>query len=583
MYMKSALSLLLAAAFANGVNGQAVPSGPDFAGGNSSTSVGTVFDPATVVQIPLKDNTFQTMFPQLDSFDTFNNVSTARFFMRSIAALMTFDDPNDGGEQQNPLISAGHTYLGQFIDHDMTFDNNSRLMPPSIAPLQNNSRNPFLDLDSIYGLNGKTQPDPQFVTSGMWRRDSNGRWKFNIRKYDVTGLTPTVAGGADVDRYDLPRDSKGNANVPERRNDENKIIMQMTVAFMNFHNHATDWIANGNLGLAPTDVTVLYQRARQALLDHYHWVVVKEHLRLLIGQDVVDDIISGSGVKFFKPVTGNNGTKLFLMPWEFSVAAYRFGHSQVRQGYAVNNRHFVFPTFDSTFDGTIGATDLRGGAYQAPGDNSPPTPPPWIDWSFFFEGITSGFPQANRKIDTDIANTLHNLPGFNKDLPGQPRANDATRSLPARNLMRHVNVGLASGQDIARAMGLTPLPASTIFNTTNTFVRAAGFSNKREKLVQLIGEAQTQRYENSTPLFYYCLREAEVQKDGNMLGEVCGRIVGEVILGLMINDNQCFLSSVGQVASNNPNGRLPPYLPSKTAGDFTMGDFMIFARQASAF
>ena len=45
-----------------------------------------------------------------------------------------------------------------------------------------------------------------------------------------------------------------------------------------------------------------------------------------------------------------------------------------------------------------------------------------------------------------------------------------------------------------------------------------------------------------TPLWFYILREAEVQAGGHHLGPVGGRIVGEVILGLLQGDSQSYLS-----------------------------------------
>ena len=75
----------------------------------------------------------------------------------------------------------------------------------------------------------------------------------------------------------------------------------------------------------------------------------------------------------------------------------------------------------------------------------------------------------------------------------------------------------------------------------------------------------------STPLWYYILKEAEIMENGTHLGPVGGRMVGEVIIGLLQLDRHSFLSV---------NRRWRPTLPTtsgQVTGEFRMIDFLTFA------
>ena len=107
---------------------------------------------------------------------------------------------------------------------------------------------------------------------------------------------------------------------------------------------------------------------------------------------------------------------------------------------------------------------------------------------------------------------------------------------------------LPSGQRIASEMGIPPL--------SNT------------DLAEL--QAIRPSFVESTPLFYYILKEAELREDGLRLGPVGARIVAEVFIGLLQLDLDSYLNA-------QPNW--VPTLPTHdgTPESFRMIDFLTFA------
>ena len=80
-------------------------------------------------------------------------------------------------------VPAGYTYLGQFTDHDLTFDKTNVMLGEHVAPaalLQ--ARSPSLDLDSLYGA-GPTDPG----SSGT--QDAPGTDSAPVSSVDLSGTT----------------------------------------------------------------------------------------------------------------------------------------------------------------------------------------------------------------------------------------------------------------------------------------------------------------------------------------------------------------------------------------------------------
>jgi len=402
-------------------------------------------------------------------------------------------DENEGGGDNNPHIPAGFTYLGQFIDHDITFDPASKLQRENDPNALHDFRTPRFDLDSLYGRG----PDdtPYF--------------------YQTDGVSLLLGDLIEPGDEDLPRNADGRAIIGDPRNDENLIVSQLQLAFLKYHNHV---IAD----LRPTisDPGLLFDEARQVVRWHYQWLVVHSFLRHIVGQEVVANILkqdsyvvaAGNGqqeatrtkadLKFFK---WDNAP---YMPVEFSVAAYRFGHSMVRFDYELNDDENAqnVPLFEEPLVNPKG--DLRGFRARPPGHQ--------IQWHRFFVCHGKDAPQPTRMIDTKIEHGLGTLP-----LSVAPQE---SRSLAERNLRRGKALGLPSGQDVARAMGI-PLALQLTATDLN------------------LPPALQAKFGDNAPLWYYILKEAEVKCAGRRLGPVGGRIVAEVLIGLLAGDPSSYLNT----------------------------------------
>jgi Animal haem peroxidase len=388
----------------------------------------------------------------------------------------------------NPTMTAGFTFLGQFIDHDMTFDPTSSLARRQDPESIRNFRIPALDLDSVYG--GGPNVSPQLYDQSV----DNGRTTF---------LTEEIPGSAGVSidgsaRNDLPRNSQLVALAGDPRNDENLVVSQLHMALLHFHNVVLADVKN-DLGPGFT-VDEVFAEAQRVVRWHYQWLLVHEFLPATAGKGVVDDVLE-NGRKHY---TWRNDP---FIPVEFSVAAYRFGHSQIRPSYRANfgtsatnpMLQFFALLFDPTSAAPGDPADLRGGRRA---------PRRFIDWQTFFD-FGDGRSRPNKRIDTTLSTVLF-------ELMGQPPG--TATSLATRNLLRNLTMKVPSGQRVAKAMKLPVLAPGDLTDIKDLSLH------------------------QRTPLWFYLLREADVTENGERLGPVGGRIVAEVILGLIEGDQQSYLS-----------------------------------------
>jgi hypothetical protein len=377
-----------------------------------------------------------------------------------------FDENLDADDNPDKVPSF-FTYFGQFLDHDMTLDTlplPSDFVDPNTIP---NNRDQRLNLDSVYGLRRNLKPE-------LYEAD---------RKHlKVNGL-------------DLPRNPDGSAILGDGRNDENQVIAQLHVAFLRAHNRLIDQ-------------GFRFEQARDLMEWRHQWIVVHEFLPDVLDPDVYADVFRPNGTihtKYYDPKRAAKAD----MPVEFSVAAYRFGHSQVRRAYNIVQGGPRVQVFNGT------ANDLHGGR--------PITPDHIIFWPNFLnvDGVAptgvNGLPaNISRKIDTLLSSGLFVLP-----IPGA--APNGPSILAMRNIQRAREYGLPSGQAVARRLQIPVL--------TNADIVA-----NIPRLSVLLDPV----YLGEAPLWLYILAESQIVHDGAKLGPVGSRIVAEVIGGLLAADKNSY-------------------------------------------
>lgn len=393
--------------------------------------------------------------------------------VRSLVAVVAkeaFEGRPDDPMMDNPRIPAGYTYLGQFIDHDITRDDRALHSTDEAT----NVRTPRLDLDSVYG----GTPDRNKAV-----RDPDDPDRLKIGAGFGEGEDDLPRQGT----HDMPFDNAvaavpNKAEIGDSRNDENILVSQVHLAFLKHHN-------------ALVDKGLSYDEARRRTVIAYQHVVLHDFLKKVCGDAFMDEMLADPKKhKFNYP-----GDRALFMPKEFSVAAYRFGHTMVRPSYFLNDKLTgitqgnpipIFAPDDAPEGqpGNLPLGSLFGGRRL---------PPIWtLQWDLYVDVKDSqARPQLSRKFDTLLAPGLMDLPGF------RPDADENDRSLPFRNIMRGFHARLPSGQTLCEAVGIQPV----VLHNPNT------------------------------NLWQYVLNEATEQARGEHLGELGAHIVAETFIGLIRN------------------------------------------------
>jgi hypothetical protein len=430
------------------------------------------------------------------------------------ALFKTLDDRK--GLSPNRRLPAGFTYLGQFVDHDITFDPLSKLDQDNDPCALVNFRTPRFDLDSLYGSGPKDQP---FLYDWDCARGAGAKL--------LVGRNPVDTAACE----DLPRNQQGRALIGDSRNDENLIVAQLHLLFIHFHNAVVEHVLDGG-----STGDELFDEAQRIVRWHYQWIVTHEFLHHVVGQQMAQSVLV-PGEDGDAPVVRLEHYKWEgrpFIPVEFSGAAYRFGHSMVRDAYAINVRQGgqvkLFPTAQAP-------GPHLGGLRRLPADLV-------IEWQRFFaltdDDNDHETPQPSSKIDPRIVGPLFELPDG--------------RALPLLNLQRSVALELPSGQDVAKAMHKKPLEDDQLLDSGDVPDGAL-----RRKLL------------DATPLWFYILCEAAAKRplpEGFHLGPVGGRIVAEVLVGLLEADPSSYLH---KRQAWKPDELL------EGRNDFTMADLVVFA------
>jgi hypothetical protein len=392
--------------------------------------------------------------------------------IHELAESMRETNPTAAGD--NPNVPLGFTFLGQFIDHDLTLDTTSLGEKTEDPDATRDFRTPNLDLDNLYGAGPGVS-----------------RHMYDVAPPDDKNPVKLVLdAGRD---FDLPRNSQNSALIGDLRNDENFLVSQLHLAFIKFHNAVVDFLRAGDTkgdyaGLKGN--SLLFQRASTLVRYHFQWIVIHEFLPKIVGEDMVNDVLT-------------NGRKVFcweklharypFMPVEFSAACYRLGHTMLRQDYVIND--FIHKDL---FQLPVFGTPRINSVLEK------------LDFTKFFDFPGQRPAQRARKFDAKIAVPVFTLPFIDVKQDPPP-------SLPERNMLRGLHFGLPSGQE-----------AATAINGAGGNVKV--YSNKDLGIPDALGK----RLDGGAPLFYYMLKESELAPiNGVHLGPVGGRIVAEVFIGLL--------------------------------------------------
>ncbi len=423
------------------------------------------------------------------------------------------------GADPSPDIPAAFTFVGQFIDHDLTFNGMNLTADERGVTVQDDS-SPVIDLDSVYGPR-KNAPKFKKVF------DHKGR--FILREF-------AAEGGRKG--YDVPRKDDGTAIILDPRNDENQLILQIHLLVQRFHNQLIDCGALHN-ELHGLDVANIVDRVRKEVVANWQSFVLNEYMPKILDAATLQHVIQQIHIPATNPhhpeqqygdlrhkpykdlVTGKNVVR---MPHEFAIG-FRFGHSQLRPAYVLNATNVVLLFKDARASDHVvitgmppitvsGKEDLKGGRPLMPGHV--------VDWSVFYP-VTPGEKTQSLLIDHKVTARVFNLP--ESAIPDDVKY---IGNLPHRNLIRGSQIGVVSGEELAEFYGITPINPGDVLG-------ADAGRPAAEALFMLDPKPQTPEFK--TPLWYYILKEAEATTGGAKLGKTGSRLVGEVLAGALYYGN----------------------------------------------
>jgi hypothetical protein len=393
----------------------------------------------------------------------------------------------------------GYTYFGQFLGHDLSHDATPLAGPYAEPEKTPNFRTAIFDLDHVYGDGPSGSP---YLYEG-----EEGAETFKIGATTPSGY-----------RRDLPV-QHGHVligDLQDTRNLDNLLLRQLHVLFLKFHNEAIRQLQTNpamesvahSLGAG-----TLFERARRLVCWHYQWIIRHDYLPRVLHNDVWH---FQAHRRARKPASG------FSVPIEFSLAAFRFGHSMVRNAYRLNCR----------------TKRVLIEELMALGQKAEPIADDYlVEWGTFFDGLPTSGPQASSAfIDTSVSHAMHGLSPGTIRLANKLESIDPS-NLPVRTLVRGARAQLPSGQEAADAL-VAQGRIKSKDRLTSSQLRS-DTCNRSGSVLSRNG------LEQNTPLFYYILKEAELKGEGLTLGPVGSHIISEVVQSALEADPDGYLAVMG--------------------------------------
>jgi hypothetical protein len=461
-----------------------------------------------------------------------------------LISYITF--PHDGQTYEDPPptvsadVPAVFTFVGQFIDHDLTMNAVDLFVDQTGAT--RNGASPLIDLDSVYG--------PRSTGTGPTDKifDPKGRFKMDP--------IPGTTNGFDLQRTPMSLPAGSIQHVPlaftahifDGRNDENQLILQIHILLERVHNKLIDTDALGTSTLGSQEEVIA--AVRKEVVASWQTVVLQDYLHRVIEASTLADVLHQIRLVNFgnlkhKPLLDlASGALVVQMPHEWAIG-FRFGHSQLRPSYHLNAGEGADVKLFDNLTAHPGRDDLRGSVKLPPAHV--------IDWKEFYPDVQPNHtPHHARslRIDGKVTPPVFNLPES-----AIPDTIKTVGNLPQRNLIRGRSIGVVSGEELydfyTSAAGGPPV---TLHHPKLTSSQVA------PPAVHHLFEHDLDAADKpvfKTPLWYYIIKEAELQGADKTLGALGSRLVAEVVAGAVFYDTESVYFNASYATAPDPHAADP--------------------------